>query len=139
VLCKDAFMKVSLTFAQVPNGMYQWHSTAHDEAGNARELHDRLADTGRAIALLMSYDDTPSGAVQPSTTGMAGAFAAGVTDNRQPRTCHLCKKEGHMASRCPTAKTCMRCAGDHKADNCTEDKNALVAATGSRCCLPPSA
>ncbi len=114
------------TSTQVTSGGYEWHSTEHDEAGNARELHDRLAETGRAIALLMSYDDTPSGAAQPSTTGTAGAFAAGVTDNRPPRTCHLCKKEGHMASRCPTAKTCMRCAGDHKADKCTADKNDLT-------------
>lgn len=74
-ICKDALLSIQLVITQ-SSFSGQWHQSNLDTAGRPRLLHDRLAETARAIRLLLAY----SVILQPPTGGTTGAFSAGAAD-----------------------------------------------------------
>jgi hypothetical protein len=110
-------------------GAVQWTTASRTASGTTAELHERLATTARAIAVMQAFGAVGN-SVDVAHANLANAeapahAAAKPPDKPRTITCLTCHQTGHHAGRCPTATTCIRCGKAHNYTACTLDSSTL--------------
>ncbi len=126
--CVTATHYCDLTFS-AGIGAVQWTTASRTSSGTTAALHERLATTARAIAVMQAFGAVGN-SVDVAQANLANAeaparAAAKPPDKPRTITCFTCHQTGHHAGRCPTATTCIRCGKAHNYIACTLDSSTL--------------